>query len=322
MITMTRSMLILMVAVNVAWSQSPPYRLDGVHVDVNISYSAGNWVAGAALAPVPQFGNQSFIPASQAQLVVNTNAATIVNQPSSPNFAFIGAGAGQPLYRLSQNNLAPNQLFLGVESSGMLNSAPGLGWANWNPHTVPINPTGNPGAPNVTGRLIEYIITDVRAPQGGHLSMWFGSSPTVYASTFLRGNESPTNANSYFALIDGHTHYNWGFTKDGIYEVDIIARTFYTNNAGQLTELRSNPQSPFTFTFRVGNILETIQESYAVYEVPTPVNDGLSSFPYFPRPAPPVPEPAVGIAAISLVIAVWARGGRGQSRRLSDSQGF
>lgn len=281
------------------FAQGPPYRIDGVHADINVSYTASGWQPRVMLDfPMPQFDNLTAIPADQAILRVKPNPFTTVAQPGSPNFNFIGAGAGNPFLRLGQTSLLPNQLFLGAETSGMSLTAPGSGWANWNPKTVPINPSANPGAPNVSTKLVELIITEVRAPANGQFSVWFASGgvPTVYASTFERGHLNAAGQNSLFVPINGHVHFNWGFTELGRYEIDLVARTFYHDDVGGLTELRSDPLNPFTFVFDASkerDLSPYLDPNFDYPIIAGPVVQSIAS--PVPVPFAPIPEPAVGL---------------------------
>ncbi|HMQ16101.1 MAG TPA: choice-of-anchor M domain-containing protein, partial [Phycisphaerae bacterium] len=69
------------------------------------------------------------------------------------------------------------------------------------------------------GAWIRLSLVDMRGP--GEFSIWttdaFGQ-PIVWMSTF----DNPLD-NALFVLESQHAHFNYGFTAEGIYEIDVVA---------------------------------------------------------------------------------------------------
>jgi surface-anchored protein len=221
-------------------------RLDDVHVDVAISYNAGTWT--------PSFreeldqGGYTFhsLPTTYAV----ANPSTRVVAPAA--VPMLGVTAGQDIYVL-RSTFTTGQLYLGVANAA--GSGPAMGpppagsYANWNPGVGGV----------AAGTWIELqvrAVTGTGPADGGQFAVWKGSlaNPTVYASTALGGGPD-----SVLIPMQGHDHYNWGFSRPGVYEVAVNARTFYDAGAG-LQELHSNPTdivaNRFVYQFEVQPVPE------------------------------------------------------------------
>ena len=157
------------------------------------------------------------------------NAETV--QPGDPNFDFIGAGAGNPVWILPQLQ-DPNLLYVGASSS----ETPGSPFAPYFESDPRIGFT----APWITIKLLA-----VRGP--GHFSVWqtdsFGAV-IVWVAT----SDGIGSTDKLFSLVGAHIHYSWGFTAPGDYEIDIQASAYlqFPNN-----QTFSNVR---TFQFTVDNI--------------------------------------------------------------------
>lgn len=106
---------------------------------------------------------------------------------------FLGVAAQETVWFLPQRN-ALGAPFLGV-------GAEALGFDDW---TGPIS--------------YEFSVVDM--PDGAAFSIWrtnaFGT-PTVQVATSLAG------ADSFEVSVGSHTHFNWGFTSEGIYQIRLTA---------------------------------------------------------------------------------------------------
>jgi surface-anchored protein len=175
--------------------------IDQEHVDVGLALDdAGAW------DPHVHAESGEYAP-HDALLNVNP-AARVTLATVPPAFAFTGATANQPFWVLPQAQ-NPQVNFLGLGSEEV---APGT-LAPWNP--------GDPRVPASTPQAwIKVALKAVRGPAGGDFSLWqndqFGA-PVVWMST-ADGGVTATDA--AYTIEGGHSHYNWGFTRAGLYEVD------------------------------------------------------------------------------------------------------
>jgi surface-anchored protein len=141
-------------------------------------------------------------PAGGALLPVVSSAKT--NRPAGTQWDFTGTSSGSNLWVLPKNS-TPGTLFLGI------------------------------GAEEITSADIDGPVTfafqSLSAPSGGVFSMWdfnqFGSlTPLVTsASGFGLGNFVTVAAG-------GHSHFNFGFTAPGLYQVTFLASATLSSSLG------------------------------------------------------------------------------------------
>jgi surface-anchored protein len=166
-----------------------------------------------------------------------------VAQPGDPNYAFIGAGAGNPVWILPQTQ-DPNLLFLGLSSQ----ETPG------NPFAAYFNSDPRLG---FTAPWIQLALLDVRGP--GLFSAWqtgsFGDV-TVWIAT----SDGLSSSDVLYSLPGSHFHFNWGFTQPGTYEVDFQASAYfeYPNN--------QTFSAVTTYTF----VVDELDDGQAIAPLPPP----------------------------------------------------
>jgi surface-anchored protein len=116
---------------------------------------------------------------------------------SGPEWDFLGAPVGEPVWFMPQTN-DPAKPFFGFATDS-LNTSEWSGLLTWS---------------------LEAVLS---APAGGEVSLWqtgfFGNPTTNYAS--FDGIDSQED--SFTQPIGGHDHYNWGFSKPGVYQVQLSA---------------------------------------------------------------------------------------------------
>ena len=89
---------------------------------------------------------------------------------------------------------------------------------------------------------ITYSILGVDCPTGGNFSMWTGTTtPTFYWAS----SDGITSSDAYSQGIGGHNHANFGFTTEGVYEVQM--------QLGATRDGVAVTSDVETFTFLVGN---------------------------------------------------------------------
>ena len=203
--------------------------IDGMHVDMETGYVCGGgwcrWEFGLA-------GSGWHYGPEEAWLYVGPAAR--YNLASIPDrFGFIGARANEVFWILPQSAAAaPGALYAGFSSERMGAWEKGQ-LCSWNPEEAR-------GGANAWAKWLRVRLADVRRPAGGEFSMWqadqFGNV-AVHFSTY-EGGVGPEDVYHYTA--GGHTHMNWGFTKAGVYEVDLEVSTYYRCSAGLTGDLNGD----------------------------------------------------------------------------------
>lgn len=181
--------------------------LDQGHIDLVVYYCGGvgslTWGIREPPVATNYFMDEAYAFASVDSRETMTAALT-------NDFGFIGAGVGETFWNLNQN-FVTDQLFLGVNAIGDVGRL-----ATWNP----MDPDR---FAYFEGRHVRVDLLAVRGPPGGHFSLFqFGATPTVYLSTFLGG---VTAEDRFYIQANAHDHFNWSFSRPGLYEIDFRLST-------------------------------------------------------------------------------------------------
>ena len=173
------------------------------HTDIAIDYDTTN---GFHLG----VGRDNDIPpalyeANGALMVAGINTET--TQPAGAQYDFIGAGTGNEIWLMPQQQEA-DKLFLGF---GAEDIAPGT-FASWTP----------PGEP--AGEWLQIDLKGVTGP--GQFAIWqsdaFGN-PINELST-------ADSLDTIYHLSGAHQHYNWAFSAPGNYEVNFQVTAYLGPN--------------------------------------------------------------------------------------------
>jgi surface-anchored protein len=208
--------------------------LTNEHVDLNIGFTTPS----SFLMEVNDTDNATTYAPSAATLTVLTGAQA--PRPASSLFDFVGVGAGQTYWRLPQSQ-NPNLLYLGV-------AAYSVNAADTDSYDAS---TESGGRVVGTGDWVRLRLDSVTGAGGtaapGFFSVWqsgdFG--PNVMMSSFSGGI---TSDDSLWVVAGGHSHFNWGFTAPGIYEVTV--RPSVRRSGSQVEST-----TPFTFVFNVQGVV-------------------------------------------------------------------
>jgi surface-anchored protein len=197
------------------------------HVDIGLAYEDDAWDLH-----VHDETNDAEYEPDAALLYAGSDART--NRAASSSFDFIGVGAGEQYWRLPQSQ-NPLLLYLGVGAEEIEEGT----FASWNVTDPRVNETG----PYVILSLI-----DVRGP--GDFSIWTSTDdgPLVWMSTAEGG---VTADDRLYQLVGGHSHFNFGFTEAGLYEVDLQATAYLGPGA-------TNPVTSEVATYHFG--IEAVPE--------------------------------------------------------------
>ncbi|WP_166825837.1 choice-of-anchor M domain-containing protein [Thalassoroseus pseudoceratinae] len=200
------------------------------HVDINIQHSGTDWSLGPRNSdqiPATQFEND------EAVLYVGSPSAT--SRPGGSGFDFIGVESGETFYLLPQNQDS-DLLYLGFAGYGLDSSID-----RYNPSTE------SKGRVSGNARWAKATLTDVRHTNSdgttgdGDFSMWqsgsFGDAD-VFISSYDDGIDNPNSDgldttdgisadDAMWIIAGGHSHYNFGFTEPGRYEIDVKLSAYF-----------------------------------------------------------------------------------------------
>ena len=143
--------------------------------------------------------------------ILDVLPAAQVSRPASSAFDFLGVAAGQSYYRLPQNQ-NPNLLYLGVSGGGVSSSD----IDSYDPSVE------SGGRVTGSGSWVKLSLESVMGPSGaaapGFFSVWQSgdSGPNPFMSSFSGGVASD---DALWIVAGGHSHFNWGFSAPGSYEV-------------------------------------------------------------------------------------------------------
>ncbi len=155
------------------------------------------------------------------------------SRPAGSQWDFIGTTAGSPIWFFGQTQSAtPNSVWPGLSTE----QTPASYLGTWDPATPLVG----------SGRWLELSLVSMEYHGTGavnNFSMWttgtFGT-PTAWMSTA----NGITAVDAYPMVPGGHSHMNWGFTSEGVYDLTFIVRTYLAD--GTLTE-----SDPFTTRFGI-----------------------------------------------------------------------
>ncbi|MSR55948.1 MAG: tandem-95 repeat protein [Gemmataceae bacterium] len=211
------------------------------HVDLNLGYSSGT---GEWTLQARDDDSSTSYPADDALLYVGSQALS--SRPGGSEFDFIGVGSGADYFRLPQSQ-NPALLYLGVSGYGV----PAGTFDSYNPSGE------SKGRVSGSGRWLKMALLDVQGP--GTFSVWQSgdTTPSVFMSNFNDSNNNPDGNgldstdgigadDALWVVGGGHSHFNYGFSAIGRYEVTV---KLSGKIGGNLVE-----GNPVTLYFSVGNV--------------------------------------------------------------------
>lgn len=181
-----------------------PVTVDYTHTDLDVSFTSLGW--GIIIS------NDTLGDHDPNQCLLYGNENTYYSDIPA-GFEFTGANEGDELWILPQQAYN-GELPLGITAKRSDSS----NLRDWDPNDP------DKGA-DTAAKWYRIRLLDVRGPADANFSMWQTSPTTVYMSTAWGGI---TDEDAYY-IIDGSncSHMNWGFTKQGNYQVDIEVSTVY-----------------------------------------------------------------------------------------------
>ncbi|MFD2255767.1 choice-of-anchor M domain-containing protein [Luteolibacter algae] len=160
-----------------------------------------------------------------------------LTRPSGSAWDFLGMGAGENVWIFPEGQDS-DLVFPGLNTEGISSTTVG----SWTPAHSLVG----------TGQWIEFRLLSMTYSGEGtdnHFSMWkFAGGPNVWIST-ADGISTDGSADSYFLSPGGHSHMNWGFSSEGIYDLTFEARAV-------LPDGKETVSDPFTLRFGVNAVPE------------------------------------------------------------------
>jgi surface-anchored protein len=204
--------------------------LTSEHVDFNIRFTAPS---SFLMEVVDEDNGVNYSPSS---VILDVPEAAQSARPGSSAFDFIGVAAGQTYWRLPQSQ-NPNLLYLGVAGYGV--SSGSIDSYNASAESG--------GRVSGTGAWTKLTLESVKGVGGtsapGFFSVWQNgdTGPITFLSSFTGGI---TSNDALWIVAGGHSHFNWGFSAPGDYEVTF--RPSVRRSGATVTSA-----DPFTFLFQV-----------------------------------------------------------------------
>lgn len=292
-----------LVFVSTARSATPPTDLLYGHYEIHVDYSSSPGSPDAGWRFSVSYDEDDDFSTSGGVVRLDPGSTTIVAAPAtqqvvpSPAGTFARFGpSGTPLWVLPQNNVTGTP-FLGIRTT----MAAGLFQAR----------VGNNYSPSSQGSVSLRLVS-VEGPgpdAGGKFATWktesFGSAVFSFDSTDGVGaaDEIPT------IPVSSHTHYNWAFTKPGLYRVTFEAKgKLMPAHGGVLTSARQTFLFSVPFSSRVSSGARLSLAAADGEALRLAVADPLEGVAYSPdRVLVETAEPA-GAASSALPGALWQRG--------------
>lgn len=202
--------------------------------DINIFYTDRH----ADFGPVWNNGEMTFelvadpgtvtprqVPSDEVYVYLDSNALT--SRSTDARFDFLGVPASAPLYRISTSQLT-NVPFLGFGGE----SVPAGVFAGYRPDD-----------PRITSAsLLPYLkvqMVDMRSSTDGEFSIWTIASgaPRVW----MASSDGISSTDAIYVRSGSHSHFNVGFSKAGVYEVDVAVSGFLDGNGNGVYDPITDP---------------------------------------------------------------------------------
>jgi surface-anchored protein len=155
------------------------------------------------------------VESDEAYTYVDSTA--LLNRPSSPTYDFTGAIAGTPFYVIPPTQV-PTIPFLGFNAE----SIPSGVFASYRPDDARI--TSSASLP-----YLKWQMAGLRSSSDGEFAVW--SATTGDPQVWMASSDGLTSTDNIWLQAGSHSHYNIGFSKSGIYEVDVFISGFLDVNA-------------------------------------------------------------------------------------------
>ncbi|MEM8549198.1 MAG: choice-of-anchor M domain-containing protein [Verrucomicrobiota bacterium] len=200
-------------------------QLDVAHVDLDISYfgGAGNLQLNVSSSFGSNPANDVVYQLDEAYLYCNVNDRQMLSQAAiDAGWGVIGAAAGETYWSISQFSGSNDSIFLGIASTFDFNNE----LVQWNPGDA------SKGA-NRMNKWLCLELVSVDGPVGGDVTIYIfsGISPLAFIAT----SDGIDGDDTVYLSAGGHDHFNWAFSKQGVYAITFRVTTAVVENYGNWT---------------------------------------------------------------------------------------
>jgi surface-anchored protein len=174
------------------------------HLDVSLLLYEGDWY--------PYWNGVGFWDTTDT--VISAGPDAQATRPVDAKWDFLGAAAGDPVW-------------IFPETFSTTTPWPGVGAYDNSADTFASYFESDPRI-NATAPWLTMQLLDVRGPEGGQFSLYQSgiTDPKVFMTT---ADGITSDDTAWIPNLD-HIHYNWAFTKPGLYQVDVIASGYVDFN--------------------------------------------------------------------------------------------
>ncbi|TVR54467.1 MAG: hypothetical protein EA425_01765 [Puniceicoccaceae bacterium] len=251
-------------------------RIDNMHVDLAFPYNGGAGDFFIALSEsVSGLADEDALAPEEGHLYGSPATGFTFSQAViDAGFGFLGGIPGERFWILPEF-YQPGMIFLGVQAEGRE-----AGLVSW-----------NPGRPDLLAGIadtwLEIRPRAIRGPAGGHFTLYqqLTQGPVVYMASFKPESADPSEPafddSDVLYFPGGHSHYAWGFSKPGLYEIDFQVGTYVIPAApeiGSFEPATAGPGETVTLLGRWFTPAETVRIGSLELAEFTVHSDGRISF--------------------------------------------
>lgn len=217
------------------------------HVDLQVEFRGG-W--GTVIR-----ADSRDVPNDQALLYDGPAGTTAFARPASSQWDFLGVGAGEPIYIFPQGSY-DGRIYLGFGSDD--GSIPEGTFASYHEPDPRVNNTAAWTKVSLVGLRFTPDPSDTSTAVA-NFSLWQTGGalggPASGFSLWMATSDGIDAADATWLYAGGHSHFNWGFSRIGYYQIDLRYSGFL--NDGHMTPTES---PVYTFHFGVEYLPVAIPE--------------------------------------------------------------
>lgn len=221
------------------------------HVDLQVEYRGG-W--GTVIR-----ADSRDVPHDRGLLYDGPAGTTAFTRPASSQWDFLGVNAGEPIHIFPQGPF-DDRIYLGFGSDD--GSIPAGTFASYYEADPRVNNTAAWTKISLVDMRFTPDPTDT-ATNAANFSLWQTGGalggPSSGLSVWMSTADGIDATDATWLFAGGHSHFNWGFSRIGYYQIDLRFSGYL--NDGQMT-LTESPV--YTFHFGVEYLPEAIPEPGAL----------------------------------------------------------
>ena len=199
-------------------------RLDGEHVDLNITYFGGAGEPRLGVDEISEDGESAsavFYSPDEAHIYLNENTkqGPAAQGTIDAGYGFIGIEEGDYFWRLNQNTV-PGTVYLGISAD---EEDP---YDELDPEEVQLvawNPGDASRGADFEAKFLRLDLISVEGPEGGEFSLFHISTGSFFV--YMATSDGIDENDCFYTTEGGHDHLNWTFNKTGVYAITFRVTT-------------------------------------------------------------------------------------------------